>query len=173
MTASERACLRCGGSMHLRNHGAKYCSRRCAGEQHRLRYEPRHVPYEVPSGTIGAIAELMVAADLMKRGYEVFRALSPSCSCDLAILKNGRLLRIEVRTAHRIPRGLVWARNKSTEDRHDHYALVLHSENLVTYEPELPLSDAVSVRPRAMSDEDSNQVLEGEADIPDRDPEIE
>lgn len=56
----------------------------------------------IPTGTVGAIGELRVAIDLLSKKYEVFKALSPSCSCDLAILKNGKLKTIEVRTGNEI-----------------------------------------------------------------------
>jgi len=55
----------------------------------------------VPTGTVGAISELRVCVDLLSRGFEVFRAVSQSCSCDLAILKSGQLLRIEVKTGYK------------------------------------------------------------------------
>lgn len=57
------------------------------------------------NGVKGAIAELAVAADLLKRGYEVFRAQSSTCSCDLIAMIDSEdgtefeMLRIEVRTA--------------------------------------------------------------------------
>jgi hypothetical protein len=47
---------------------------------------------------VGAIGELIVAADLLKKGYHVFRSCSPSCPCDLAILKDEKLFRVEVKT---------------------------------------------------------------------------
>lgn len=49
-------------------------------------------------GTTGAIGELRVSVDLLIKGYEVFRAVSHSCSCDLIAIKQSRALRIEVRT---------------------------------------------------------------------------
>lgn len=58
----------------------------------------RGVPSGLASGTVGAISEMRAAIDLMGQGFEVFRALSPSCSCDLAVLKNGAVVRVEVRT---------------------------------------------------------------------------
>ena len=47
----------------------------------------------------GTSSELIVATDLLGRGFEVFRSLSPDGSCDLIALKDGRALRIEVKTA--------------------------------------------------------------------------
>lgn len=59
----------------------------------------------LPTGTVGAINELRVSVDLMARGYAVFRALSPSCPCDLAILKDDNLIRVEVKTGYRLCNG--------------------------------------------------------------------
>lgn len=50
------------------------------------------------TSTIGAAAELLVAADLLNRGIEVFRALNIHCSCDLIAHRHGKLARIEVKT---------------------------------------------------------------------------
>ena len=64
----------------------------------------------ITCATIGAISELMVSADLLKKGYEVFRAVSPSCSCDLAILRDTKA---------------------------DIIAIVIHKESSIVYEPKL------------------------------------
>ena len=74
---------------------AKYCSNKC---RRRAEYEP--VGHGLSKGTVGAIAELRVSSELLLKNYEVFRALSPNSSCDLAILKNGKLIRVEVRTGY-------------------------------------------------------------------------
>jgi hypothetical protein len=82
----------------------------------------------------------------MRRGYHVFRALSPACSCDLIALAGDRALRIEVRTG-RLRRGeLHFSRNrewtKRTEADLDHYAVVVYDEqggaSQVVYDPALP-----------------------------------
>lgn len=57
------------------------------------------------TGTTGAISELVVSAELMRRGYAVFRSLSPSCFCDLIAHKDGRQYRVEVRTGYRAQTG--------------------------------------------------------------------
>lgn len=47
----------------------------------------------------GALSELIASADLIKNGYEVYRALSPSSFCDLLAIKNGEIFKLEIRTA--------------------------------------------------------------------------
>jgi hypothetical protein len=46
----------------------------------------------------GTISELVAAIDLMRRGYDVFRALSAQSSCDLVAIGHDQMLRIEVRS---------------------------------------------------------------------------
>lgn len=91
----------------------------------------------IPRGTTGAVSELRVAADLLERGYEVFRAVSPSCSCDLAVLKDGKLVRVEVRTGYESPTGRRHL-GISLDERHryDIAAGVFPSE--IVYSPSLP-----------------------------------
>jgi len=57
-------------------------------------------PFEkLDTGSTGAFGELIVCSDLMLDGYEVFRAESPSTSCDLIAMKNGICFRVEVKTS--------------------------------------------------------------------------
>lgn len=89
----------------------------------------------ITTNTVGAISELFVSADLLKKGYEVFRAVSPSCSCDLIILKNGIPFRVEVRTAYRLINGNI---SLSRGKKADILAIVVHHEEEIIYEPNLP-----------------------------------
>jgi hypothetical protein len=61
----------------------------------------------LPTGTVGTISELRVSILLLSQGYEVFRSLSPSCSCDLAVLRDHKLTRIDVKTGYYTPTGKV------------------------------------------------------------------
>jgi len=86
--------------------------------------------------TSGALAELIACTDLIRKGYEVFRAISPACSCDLTILKNGKIQRVEVRTATKTSNGVLSYCHKSTDiGRYDVLALVC--DGIVTYRPDL------------------------------------
>jgi len=81
-----------------------YCSDECARTEatrkEREGMSQFNPPDLVNTGTRGAISELRVAADLLERGFEVFRSVSPSSPCDFAIFRDGELLRLEVRTGH-------------------------------------------------------------------------
>jgi hypothetical protein len=50
------------------------------------------------ASTVGAISELAVCADLLSKGYDVFRSVSPAAPCDLIAQKEGKLIRVEVKT---------------------------------------------------------------------------
>lgn len=94
-------CARCGTGWkrHGGDYRRKYCSRKCREQDGLARVRAAN-PFlaGIPTATTGTVSELRVCVDLLSKGYEVFRAVSPSCSCDLAILRDGRLLRVEVKT---------------------------------------------------------------------------
>jgi hypothetical protein len=65
-------------------------------------YATERVPgVRLSSQTCGAAAELLVTADLMFRGWVVYRAVSPNAPWDLMACKGDKTLRIEVRSGTR------------------------------------------------------------------------
>jgi len=79
----------------------KTCSRECMQKRNSIitgRYSSRLT--NLSSGTVGAISELLVCSDLMKKGYSVFRALSASCFCDAIAMKGDETLKVEIRTGY-------------------------------------------------------------------------
>jgi len=84
------------------------------------------------SNFIGGAGELTAAADLLRRGIQVFRSCTSVASCDLIVDMDGELLRIEVRCAKRRQNG-----NLSfypPKDRYDVLALV-DQTGAVIYRP--------------------------------------
>ena len=74
-------------------------------------------------------------ATKMKKGFEVFRAISPSSNFDLVAFKSGKLYSFEVRT------GYINGNNKLFFPRYKKdkalvYAIVDHSSNKTYYFPE-------------------------------------
>lgn len=53
----------------------------------------------IPPHTIGALCELEVSVDILKKGGHVFRSISPHAPCDLVVMFDGRLVTIEVRAS--------------------------------------------------------------------------
>jgi Holliday junction resolvase-like predicted endonuclease len=79
------------------------------------------------------MSELLAAADLLKRGFEVYRNVSFSGSSDLIIRKENVLQSVEVRTARKDSiTGRIYCPKKNL--RSDVLALVF--KDIVTYEPE-------------------------------------
>lgn len=136
MSAKHQVCKFCQEPFSGRP--ALFCSPSCKKQHRAHQYAEanRFVGSKVPTGTTGAIHEILVAADLMRRGYHVFRAMSPASPCDLAILGDGRLVRVEVTTGHRSVRGNLTHPPKKP-GTHDLLAIV-EKDGKITYRPEMP-----------------------------------
>lgn len=148
-------CKQCGAAIPPRfGAGApkRYCSHRCSQRAYSA-FDP---PMDHPSGVTGAIGELIVAADLLRRGHYVYRALTPSAPFDLAIWMPNQLLRIEVTKARRSRTGkLIY--NAHDKKNYDVIA-VWEASGVVTYLPDLA---SFGAGPLKYSDEDG-RVADGE-----------
>jgi PD-(D/E)XK nuclease superfamily protein len=106
MSPLASVCLGCAcliPPQRLKRH-AKYCNNACR-RQFVLQEQQNSRLYVLSNkGITGAIAELTVCADLLGRGYEVFRAVSQSASCDLIIMRHGQMQRVEVKMGTIHPR---------------------------------------------------------------------
>lgn len=134
----ERACRVCGASFRTSYTNQKSCSLKCRLEFERAPYVQ---PYSnIPTGTVGAIGELRVCCDLLAKGFEVFRAVSQACSCDLIISKGGTIKKVEVRTGYVSNfTGKRYANRSGSSNRRDVIA-ICYPDSII-YEPELqPLS---------------------------------
>ena len=130
----SRVCSFCGGEFKTTRPQKKFCSIDCRRIFTQNEYRKRNLLSAVSSGTRGAIGELTICVDLLSKGYEVFRSVSPTSSCDLAILKDGKLLKVEVRTGYRSRSGNLMF--KKTDRGHDIYAVVIGNNTM--YIPPLP-----------------------------------
>lgn len=63
----------------------------------------------------------------MQNQVDVFRALSPACSADLAVSYGGRLVSVEVRTAYRLGSGKLCYLGKVNADI---FGLYVHEEGV-------------------------------------------
>jgi hypothetical protein len=134
-------CPVCGNPIpkkRLRNKRTKYCNNKCraavALKHSRMGRNP--LLSNISTGSVGAVAELQVCADLLSRGYEAFRAVSPSASCDLIILYGSEMYRIEVRM------GSVYYRTGaitySTQNVRADILAVVNIKDVI-YRPDLPM----------------------------------
>ncbi len=97
---------------------------------------------EIDTCKNGTISELMVCADLLSKGYEVFRSVSPTASFDLVAHKrnkNGthKLIRIEVTTGRDTTtfigkKGVGFGKGRHT-DKYDVVAVMGKSSGTIFY----------------------------------------
>lgn len=125
-------CAECGKP--LESYQFRFCSTACRVKHHNGRNYGDRPRASLSTSTTGAVAELMVAGNLMESGLHVFRALSPTCFCDLAVIHAPDVLMVEVRTAYRKKASdvITWPR---TKERADFYGLYVREEELVYYHP--------------------------------------
>ena len=85
-------------------------------------------------GSVGALAELVVCADLLQQGYDVFRSVSSNAACDIiAANREGELCRIEVKSAVTARGRVTYKRHGFDSNKHDVLALVFLREQQIDY----------------------------------------
>lgn len=89
--------------------------------------------YPVNNVTIGAASEIAASYDLMLKGYDVFRALSPSSMCDLVAIKNNKAIKVEVRSGTYLANGDV---TYIKSNRADVVMVVSYPDKQIRYYPE-------------------------------------
>lgn len=136
-------CAQCGKTIINKDkRNRKYCSPKCTSTASNARYMVSSMrngsgPDRVSTGSIGTISELLVCQDLLKRGFHVFKAVSPSCPCDLVAMKHGNLFKVEVTTGRRYgTSGKLHFPTKDPEKFHL-LAVVVPETNEVLYTPEM------------------------------------
>lgn len=91
----ERKCEQCNELFITTRHDKRFCSKECLKRS----YGPGNI-LTVPRKNLGAYSELVVCADLLRLGYEVYRSISQHCTGDLMVEKDEIILKIEVRSAY-------------------------------------------------------------------------
>lgn len=130
-----RTCSQLLSESRLRR-GAKYCSDRCRFDNAKKKYRQVNPKTGLPKDVAGTINRLLVAIDLLRKGFEVFPALGQGFSTGFAVRGGGRLIRIGVTSAKISPTGNpLYSGN--IEKRFEIVALVF-TDNRIEYRPELP-----------------------------------
>ena len=131
-TVHEATCKNCGHAFAALRRAQQFCSKGCRCAMYNTVTHGRFDGCPVSPGTAGAIGELRAAADLMLLNLPVFRALSPSCPCDLVVLHGAELLTIEVRNGYRnlVNQAIVCSNNHQGADL---FAVYLRAEDSVHY----------------------------------------
>lgn len=147
-------CETCNVAIPTGKRRYRYCSNACAATRTRRALSPGYDENgygALSKNAIGAAHELMVCADLVRRGFHVFRAVSPDTPCDIIALRSDcQTFRVEVKTAQRQPGGQprpVTGKRLRT-DQHDVLALVCHNGE-ITYRPELGVLQSSQEPPSA------------------------
>lgn len=99
-------CTQCNKKIECSQPNQKFCTKSCRNNYHG-RNRLVSINSEVSSGTVGCITELEISIYFMKKGYAVFRSLSPACFCDLIVIKNKEVMYLEVRTGYLSASGAV------------------------------------------------------------------
>jgi hypothetical protein len=134
-----KICPVCGNSFLTRRTGQKICSPECRKrEQIKYKRSAYGENYKLSASTKGALSEMIVCSDLLKRGYYVFRSITPNSPYDVVAEKNGRTYRVEITTGRRGISGSLWYnKHNDRRDRFDVVAVWSPLENEITYTPEL------------------------------------
>lgn len=86
----------------------------------------------VRSNRVGAASELIVCSNLLRQGWDVFRAVNSDSPFDLVAVRGKTILRVEVRTS-------LSAVGALTCDKRGEYDIIAIVRNqIVRYLPELP-----------------------------------
>lgn len=126
----EKSCAICKKGFSSNQPFAKYCSAKCRV----VAWQPEKTKWAIPTGSVGTVGELLVSADLLLKGYEVYRALSPSASCDILALQNGNIYKFEVRTGYyKNDKILYGVQNVKAPN----IAVITFSDNKIHYFPEV------------------------------------
>ena len=142
----KRLCKGCGEALPEGSPRNKQYHHRClrarAREMARSSYSAAGDAHGVtlPPGTVGAAGELTICADLLRRGFHVFRSVSPSAPCDMIAVKPDlTVIRVESRTGQQRGDGtIIWP--KKASDSCDVYAVVVYRgpDAQIHYFPDLP-----------------------------------
>jgi len=123
-----KKCSYCGKEIkHNISEKRKWCSANCRNKAQKEKRDNilKDMEYDttINKAKRGAIGELKVCSHLLELDYDVFRAVSPACPCDLIVMINKKLFRIEVRSNTYSASGKPYPHNKKI--RADILAMVL------------------------------------------------
>lgn len=131
-----RTCPTCKNEFITKSYNSVYCNPSCRPSIIRMEAQKARAKLGINAGNTGALSELLTAADLIKKGCHVFRSVSPAAPCDMIILKDGKLRRVEVTTGQRLANNEL-SSPAHDKEKYDILATVIIEEGFIKYEPEL------------------------------------
>ena len=105
--------------------------------EYRARINTNAPAFRISPAMCGRISEMMTAADLMARGWDVYMPLNISKGHDIIACMGDRIVTIEVKSGSRNQSGALYY-NKHPNDVSAYMAIVVVGEPVV-YKPELPV----------------------------------
>jgi len=81
----------------------KYCSNQCRLERDKKKYRKYNKNKKrdhLNTSQIGTISELLVCANLLGQGFEVFRSVNPASPFDMVAFKDNELYKVEVKSGY-------------------------------------------------------------------------
>ena len=140
----EKMCVVCGAPFITRSVGLnaarqKFCGDACRKRAGAGHWAPRPNEAKICTGNVGAAHEMIVCADLLKRGFDVFRGVSPASKADLVAIRGASALRVQVKTGIRNTNGRLhcWSKDHESWD----VLAIVEWDNRITYEPPLVAAD--------------------------------
>lgn len=99
--------------------------------------------------SIGAYGEMIVCADLLSRGFDVFRSVSPSAKCDIVAIGRftGKTFRIESRMGRVQPKGKLQFNSRGWQG-YDLLAVVVDMTKVI-YKPDTAYRELIAEMPIA------------------------
>lgn len=133
----SKVCKKCNKPFETGFKMAFYCSRKCQKENYNEEYKRTSSYPNLSTGTVGALTELFIATYFLERGYEVYRALSPSCGADIVICKDGITKRLECRTGYRTNKTKRIVYPTNTKHEVDLFAVyIAHDKDIILFLPD-------------------------------------
>jgi hypothetical protein len=132
----KKECPVCNKIFSTHRFNQKYCSPECSKSKPWDSFVD--LKFKISPGTKGTITEFLVCVDLMKRGYNVFRAISPNSPFDIIAVNHQATHRIEITSGNMIGEKLIYNKHNKWKDHFDIIAVVILSGNKIIYIPEIP-----------------------------------
>jgi len=95
---SAKKCKECKGKFIPSTSANKFCSKYCCRRYHSKLNNEKSTHNARSKGSLGAAVESIICGDLLLKGFDVYRAVTPNALCDLVIIKGKEVLRVEVKT---------------------------------------------------------------------------
>ena len=101
----KRTCVQCGIGFDARRSCDKFCRSSCAVIRGRELYRSKRRFPDLAKSVIGSIHELEIAVDLLARGLDVYRSLTPCNGSDLVAVQGDQMWRVECTTGQKLAGG--------------------------------------------------------------------